>query len=404
MEIVETTEPVEVKLSDVCRSCLMKTDNMTNFFSKNKTANDVITMLSSVELNDLLPSYLCKNCEEKLRISYDFQLLIQRSNDIIRQCLNGANFVSEFEDNEIEVTKLDSNENISDSAEIEEKPKNKQSMRLPQFSADEVERAIEQSKRKFYANINCIKCGFVSCNTRALSVHMTHLHKEAKEHWCSICNLEVEDLPEHLLSHAHDDLKCKFCGKTFTAKGHFTEHLRSHSNIRPYKCHLCGKGFISTRHLNTHLLTHTNNRPHKCPICPRSFIIQSSLRNHVKNHWQSLSKSESESQERQEDPLRITAEDGLSQIKQLSVPQNFCKICKKKVRSLTAHLSKFHQNSSNREHQMVRSFDVICALIREKFHTSVLTVIKERRLGTSWWYMKGPTQVKDRIYATFVER
>jgi hypothetical protein len=48
MENSESSEAVEVRLSDVCRSCLIKTDNMTNFFPKNDATSDIIAMLSSV--------------------------------------------------------------------------------------------------------------------------------------------------------------------------------------------------------------------------------------------------------------------------------------------------------------------------------------------------------------------
>jgi hypothetical protein len=98
MENSESSEAVEVRLSDVCRSCLIKTDNMTNFFPKNDATSDIIAMLSSVgnieiEINEFLPSYLCNICEEKLRLSYEFQLLIQRSNEIIRECVSGTEMV-----------------------------------------------------------------------------------------------------------------------------------------------------------------------------------------------------------------------------------------------------------------------------------------------------------------------
>lgn len=53
----------------------------------------------------------------------------------------------------------------------------KQTMRLTQFSYDEVSQAIKETRRKFFENTECIRCGFVGSNTRALSVHMTHLHK-----------------------------------------------------------------------------------------------------------------------------------------------------------------------------------------------------------------------------------
>ncbi|KAH0809444.1 hypothetical protein GEV33_013346 [Tenebrio molitor] len=304
MENPASSEAVEVRLSDVCRSCLIKTDNMTNFFPKNDATSDIIAMLSSVgnieiEINEFLPSYLCNICEEKLRLSYEFQLLIQRSNEIIRECVSGTEMVSEcHEESQIEL-KFESGENISIKIENTDNDPLKLPRKLSEVCASEVEEAIKKCREKFYSNNKCIKCGFVSCNTRALSVHMTHLHKDVKDHWCSICNSEVEVLSEHLLSHAEDEFKCKFCGKHFNSRGHFTEHLRSHSKS-------------------------------------------------IKN----LDDDEEEA----------------SEIKPLNLPQNFCKICKKRVRSLGDHFAKYHENSNQDEIKKEKD-GVLCTLCGKKFNS-----------------------------------
>lgn len=53
----------------------------------------------------------------------------------------------------------------------------KQTMRLMQFSYHEVTEAINNARKPFIENVECIKCGFVGTNARALSVHMSHLHR-----------------------------------------------------------------------------------------------------------------------------------------------------------------------------------------------------------------------------------
>ncbi|XP_044261355.1 zinc finger protein OZF-like isoform X2 [Tribolium madens] len=316
-------EPPEVRLSDVCRTCLVKTPDMTNFHPKTEATSHIIAMLSSVgnieiEVNDLLPSYLCKNCEEKLRLSYDFQLLIQRSNEIIRECVNGV-MVSESEKIEIRV------EN------------GKEPRKLSEFSAFEVQEAINECQEKFYANVECIKCGFVTSNSRALSVHMSYLHKEIKERWCSICNNEVEDLEKHTLSHVNSDFKCKFCGRTFMSRGNYTEHLRCHSSLKPYNCHICHKNFTAKRHLNKHLRVHSDDRLYKCPKCPQNFSMKSSFVAHLTTH-------------------------GLGQAPKLPQLQNFCTICDKRVRSLDTHTRKCHSSESKKAND-----GCLCTLCGKKF-------------------------------------
>lgn len=81
-----------------------------------------------------------------------------------------------------------SNDSNSDSQEYryEEKKKAptrkkqnyaKQTMRLTQYSYNEVTEAINNANKHFIENVECIKCGFVGTNARALSAHMSHLHK-----------------------------------------------------------------------------------------------------------------------------------------------------------------------------------------------------------------------------------
>jgi KRAB domain-containing zinc finger protein len=264
------------------------------------------------------------------------------------------------EESQIEL-KFESGENISIKIENTDNDPLKLPRKLSEVCASEVEEAIKKCREKFYSNNKCIKCGFVSCNTRALSVHMTHLHKDVKDHWCSICNSEVEVLSEHLLSHAEDEFKCKFCGKHFNSRGHFTEHLRSHSSVRPHKCHVCHKGFIARRHLAKHLRIHMNNRRYRCTFCSRNFSTQTTLHNHLKAHFHSKIKLESiknlDDDEEEE-----------SEIKPLNLPQNFCKICKKRVRSLGDHFAKYHENSNQDEIKKEKD-GVLCTLCGKKFNS-----------------------------------
>lgn len=53
----------------------------------------------------------------------------------------------------------------------------KQKLRLKQFPHDEVMEAIENTRKRFMENVECIKCQFVGSNSRNLAVHMAHIHK-----------------------------------------------------------------------------------------------------------------------------------------------------------------------------------------------------------------------------------
>ncbi|XP_063930139.1 zinc finger protein 883-like isoform X2 [Zophobas morio] len=344
MEPFQTTE---VRLSDVCRSCLLKTDNMLNFTPKTDQTSEVIAMLSSVgnieiEINEYLPSYLCRTCEEKLRLSYDFQLLIQRSNEIIRECMNTA-YVSGEERCPEEKCKV---EEIEENKEVIVNPVVRTSKKLLEFSHSEVEEAINEYQR-LYNHVDCIQCGFVTSNSRALSIHVSRLHKELKDRWCSLCNIEVDNLSHHSKIHVRDRFRCKFCGKQFNMGGHFFEHLRSHSSEKPHRCHICHKGFIVRRTLDKHIRAHMNNRVYKCHLCPRNFSVPKLLRMHLRKHY----------------AHKVEEQTPLPPIKSYQ-PQNFCKVCKKRVRSLEYHLAKFHASNPL---ENKKSEGVLCTRCGKKF-------------------------------------
>lgn len=64
-----------------------------------------------------------------------------------------------------------------DETEIIESGSVRCTRKLPEFSPTEVEEAINEFKRQFYYHIQCLKCGFVTNNSRSLAIHMAHLHK-----------------------------------------------------------------------------------------------------------------------------------------------------------------------------------------------------------------------------------
>ncbi|XP_064628260.1 zinc finger protein 768-like isoform X7 [Lineus longissimus] len=47
-------------------------------------------------------------------------------------------------------------------------------------------------------------------------------------------------------------LKCRFCEKTFTQKGHVVRHERIHTGEKPFICDICGKAFNQSGSLKSH--------------------------------------------------------------------------------------------------------------------------------------------------------
>lgn len=77
------------------------------------------------------------------------------------------------------------------------------------------------------------------------------------------------------------------CGKTYSKACKLEEHLRSHTNTRPFICNQCGKSFLRNGHLKRHHTTaHTDEKAFIClwPDCKKAFSLKHHLRRHQRSH------------------------------------------------------------------------------------------------------------------------
>ena len=78
------------------------------------------------------------------------------------------------------------------------------------------------------------------------------------------------------------------CGKTYGKASKLTEHVRSHTNTRPFQCTVCEKTFLRNGHLRRHQATaHTADpKPFSCSHvgCTKSFSLKHHLRRHGRTH------------------------------------------------------------------------------------------------------------------------
>lgn len=86
-------------------------------------------------------------------------------------------------------------------------------------------------------------------------------------------------------------LQCPYndCLKSFNRRARLAEHLRSHTNSRPFKCNHdgCTKDFLRDSHLKHHIKSaHTNVRDYICSWdgCGKSFATGTRLRRHEAAH------------------------------------------------------------------------------------------------------------------------
>ena len=84
-------------------------------------------------------------------------------------------------------------------------------------------------------------------------------------------------------------LACHYegCEKTFNRQARLSEHLRSHTNTRPFKCSHCPKDFLRDSHLKHHVKSaHSDIRDYTCSHagCGKSFATGTRLRRHEATH------------------------------------------------------------------------------------------------------------------------
>uniref|UniRef100_A0A8W7K2K8 Protein krueppel n=2 Tax=Anopheles albimanus TaxID=7167 RepID=A0A8W7K2K8_ANOAL len=108
---------------------------------------------------------------------------------------------------------------------------------------------------------------------------------------CSVCGAMVHNLTTHMAS--HNKLRphqCDQCPKGFTTRSKLQTHINSvHLRRRDFKCELCGKGFLERNHLKGHMRIHTGERKYRCDLCPKSFMFAGTLRCHKLTHTQEKS-------------------------------------------------------------------------------------------------------------------
>ncbi|KAH1018146.1 hypothetical protein HUJ05_005962 [Dendroctonus ponderosae] len=268
----------------LCRACLGMSPHMKPLLDGSEESNALLGKLLQILDIEAI-------CEDKVEMVAAFTEQCRQAAAVIEQfSVNSA--VRSAESDCPERRKQSTNEAAGPEREDAKTHTAVQRYKLKQYSFEDVARAIRVARLQLYKQVDCALCRFVAVSSRSLSAHITRVHPEVKGKWCSKCNQPFEDLQEHHSEAHREDLKCPFCSRIQSNMGHFVEHLASHSGERLHKCPQCSKSFISLRHLQAHKMSHEKVKP----------------------------------------PLNQRTEE----------PQNYCKTCEKKVRSLAHHSRKYH--------------------------------------------------------------
>ncbi|KAK3578065.1 hypothetical protein CHS0354_032714 [Potamilus streckersoni] len=135
--------------------------------------------------------------------------------------------------------------------------------------------------------IMCNVCKEEFTCSKDLKAH-TKMHFAIKEKLslrCEGCLKEFSLIPDLIRYSDVHSLKCNFCNKTFTQKGHLTMHKKVHVGTQTaHRCDHCDQTFMQRSHLLIHLRIHTGENPFTCPVCDRAFKQRGNLTVHMSQH------------------------------------------------------------------------------------------------------------------------
>ncbi len=85
-------------------------------------------------------------------------------------------------------------------------------------------------------------------------------------------------------SRLHESYECEVCGLVCTTNSGLTQHMRTHTKVRPFMCKFCAKTFAQRSTMRTHVRLHTGEQPYKCEYCHLKFSDFSSYTKHSRTH------------------------------------------------------------------------------------------------------------------------
>lgn len=306
-------------LESICRLCLKQESGLSSIFSScdDESEAKFVERINSVALiqidrDDGLPSSICEQCRELVDKFYDFRILVEVSDRMLRSCLQDAEKVKDEPSddvNGVNVDKVASEDemlavnailvpvengmevwNVTDCKTDAEPSKNR---KLPRGN---------QTKSTKYP---CADCGLVFPSAKDLTDHSSCHEADVDfpdgEISCQLCFESFErvaDLKCHIGEHfpesrtqtevltetKDDSFYCYGCKRSFPTKDTFAGHMKLHFPVKPFKCRYCRKHFARIAAKKYHEQAHLSERRYSCDECERSFSKRSELRYHKGTH------------------------------------------------------------------------------------------------------------------------
>ncbi|XP_053568386.1 oocyte zinc finger protein XlCOF8.4-like [Bombina bombina] len=111
----------------------------------------------------------------------------------------------------------------------------------------------------------------------------SHMGNECSK--CGKCFTLKSAFSNHVKIHTEKEVfSCSHCDKCFTLKSRFITHQKNHIKKKPFLCSECGKCFTWKSYLIRHQKIHTGEKEFSCSDCGKCFTRKSALIMHKKYH------------------------------------------------------------------------------------------------------------------------
>ncbi|CAK1588769.1 unnamed protein product [Parnassius mnemosyne] len=292
---------VEIKVEDLCRTCLAKEIELCSIFDvylEATTLGHIITSITGVEIDksDGLPSKICLECKDKAVNAYDFKKksqeaaialhnIFKKENDFIvleetlsidnnnvgvkmehyglddREDSMGLQYNTELpaDDNSFSDTDIVKNEGSGNETEPD-KIVNMDivaavnTQEKPQKKCIKVE--VEDSSNTF-----CPLCGISFIDSDGLTKHMWERHAEVmgpkkrgrpkKMVTGTILN-KLSENGYYLKTVPVKRLNCSFCKGKFKTKEELVTHMTEHKDLKVFCCIICKKMYLKKKYFDSH--------------------------------------------------------------------------------------------------------------------------------------------------------
>ena len=130
----------------------------------------------------------------------------------------------------------------------------------------------------------CVSCARNFASAKYLNMHAA-LHRKSSSSSPRSTVSSLQALTLTAGSAAKDKWTCEVCGKVFAHTSNYKNHIRTHSDERPFVCHVCSIGFKERYHLKKHtLFKHTGELNEACRRCGKRFKDSTAVRAHERIH------------------------------------------------------------------------------------------------------------------------